>query len=76
MTISEPATLVTDYLLALFTGVLGHRLGLAARDAEWSGVHRDGPSAALVVGCLHGDRGRRRRRGNRPWLPARDGPIR
>ena len=36
MTISEPATLVTDYLLALFTGALGYRLRLAARDAEWS----------------------------------------
>ena len=37
MTISEPATLVTDYLLALFTGVLGRRLGSIASAAEWSG---------------------------------------
>jgi hypothetical protein len=37
MTISEPATLVTDYLLAIFTFVLGRRLELAARRADWSG---------------------------------------
>jgi hypothetical protein len=37
MMISEPATLVTDYLLALFTGVLGRRLEYAARNSEWSG---------------------------------------
>jgi hypothetical protein len=37
VTISEPATLVTDYLLAIFTGALGWRLGRAARAAEWSG---------------------------------------
>jgi hypothetical protein len=37
MTITEPTTLVTDYLLAMFTGLLGRRLGQAARDAEWSG---------------------------------------
>jgi hypothetical protein len=38
MTINEPATLVTDYLLAIFTGVLGRRLARAARDAEWSAL--------------------------------------
>ena len=38
MTINEPATLVTDYLLAMFTGVLGRRLARAARDAEWSAL--------------------------------------
>jgi hypothetical protein len=37
MAISEPATLVTDYLLAIFTAVLGRRLGRVARAAEWSG---------------------------------------
>ena len=35
--ISEPVTLITDYLLALFTAALGWRLGRAARVAEWSG---------------------------------------
>jgi hypothetical protein len=38
MTITEPATLITDYLLALFTLVLGRQLLRAARDAEWSGL--------------------------------------
>ena len=38
VTINEPATLVTDYLLAIFTGVLGRRLARAARDAEWSAL--------------------------------------
>jgi hypothetical protein len=38
MTINEPATLVTDYLLAAFTGLLGRRLARAARDAEWSAL--------------------------------------
>ena len=37
MTIAEPATLVTDYLLALFTGWLGRRLLLASRIGEWNG---------------------------------------
>ena len=37
MTITEPATLVTDYLLALFTGALGRRLGSLASDAEMLG---------------------------------------
>ena len=37
MIITEPATLITDYLLAMFTGVLGRRLGRAARTADWSG---------------------------------------
>jgi hypothetical protein len=37
MTIGEPATLVTDYLLALFTGVLGGRLKRASVNAEWAG---------------------------------------
>ena len=37
MTISEPATLVTDYLLALFTGALGRRLGSIASAAELLG---------------------------------------
>ena len=38
MTVSEPATLVTDYLLAIFTAVLGWLLARAARNAEWSGL--------------------------------------
>jgi hypothetical protein len=38
MTISEPATLITDYLLALFTAWLARRLARAARDAEWSAL--------------------------------------
>ena len=38
MTISEPATLITDYLLALFTALLARRLARAARDAEWSAL--------------------------------------
>jgi hypothetical protein len=37
ITITEPATLLTDYLLALFTAVLGRQLRRVARDAEWSG---------------------------------------
>jgi hypothetical protein len=37
MTISEPATLVTDYLLALFTGALGRRLGSLASAAVMLG---------------------------------------
>ena len=37
MTITEPATLATDYLLALFTVWLGRRLLLASRIAEWNG---------------------------------------
>ena len=37
MTITEPATLATDYLLAVFTAWLGRRLALAARVAEWNG---------------------------------------
>jgi hypothetical protein len=37
MTITEPATLATDYLLALFTGWLGRRLLLASRIGEWNG---------------------------------------
>lgn len=38
MTITEPATLITDYLLALFTALLSRRLARAARDAEWSAL--------------------------------------
>lgn len=38
MTITEPATLATDYLLALFTAWLGRRLLLASRIAEWNGL--------------------------------------
>ena len=38
ITITEPATLATDYLLALFTAWLGRRLLLAARIAEWNGL--------------------------------------
>src|SRR5262245_7058211 len=38
MQITEPATLVTDYLLALFTGWLGRRLSLASRVAEWNAL--------------------------------------
>jgi hypothetical protein len=34
MTISEPATLITDYLLALLTGALAYRLWHAARAAD------------------------------------------
>jgi hypothetical protein len=37
MTITEPATLATDYLLALFTGWLGRRLLFASRIADWNG---------------------------------------
>ena len=37
MTITEPATLATDYLLAVFTAWLGRRLLLASRIAEWNG---------------------------------------
>ena len=38
ITITEPATLATDYLLALFTAWLGRRLLLASRIAEWNGL--------------------------------------
>ena len=38
MSITEPATLATDYLLALFTAWLGRRLLLASRIAEWNGL--------------------------------------
>ena len=38
MTITEPATLATVYLLAVFTAWLGRRLALAARVAEWNGL--------------------------------------
>ena len=37
MTIAEPATLATDYFLAVFTAWLARRLALAARVAEWNG---------------------------------------
>ena len=36
MTVLEPATLATDYLLAVFTAWLGRRLALASRVAEWN----------------------------------------
>ena len=41
MTISEPATLVTDYLLASFTGVLAVRLQRAANQASRDGIGRE-----------------------------------
>src|SRR5262245_34905379 len=37
MIITEPATLATDYLLAVFTAWLGRRLALASRISEWNG---------------------------------------
>jgi hypothetical protein len=38
MQITEPATLATDYLLAVFTAWLARRLALASRVAEWNGL--------------------------------------
>ena len=67
MTISEPATLVTDYLLALFTGVLGRRLGSIASAAEllefidkaralrwWSVAFMATAVAGAAGGTVHG----------------------
>jgi hypothetical protein len=62
MTISEPATLVTDYLLAIFTAALGWRLGRAARVAEWSGFiqtarQQDWWSVAFLATAIAGAAG-------------------
>ena len=67
MTISEPATLVTDYLLALFTGALGRRLGRLASAAEllgfidqarahrwWSVAFMATAVAGAAGGTMHG----------------------
>jgi hypothetical protein len=65
MTISEPATLVTDYLLAMFTAVLAFRLLRAANDASrdhemagerrwWSAAFALTAMAGVTGGTVHG----------------------
>ena len=64
MTIREPATLVTDYLLAIFTGVLGFRLHRAAHQAGrdrigrerrwWSAAFGLTAVAGAAGGTVHG----------------------
>lgn len=62
MSLSEPATLLTDYLLAMVAGALGVRL---ARDAPfrldgrglWAAAFLAGAVAALAGGTVHGFRG-------------------
>ena len=53
MTIAEPATLATDYLLAVFTAWLARRLALASRVAEWNGyIERAGAQQWWSVAFL------------------------
>ena len=53
MTILEPATLATDYLLAVFTAWLARRLALASRVAEWNGyIERAGAQQWWSVAFL------------------------
>lgn len=64
MTISEPATLVTDYLLAIFTAVLAFRLRRAASQADrdrigrerrwWSAAFGLTAVAGATGGTVHG----------------------
>jgi uncharacterized membrane protein len=62
VSLSEPATLLTDYLLATVAGALGLRL---ARDAPfrldgrrlWAAAFLAGAVAALAGGTVHGFRG-------------------
>ena len=57
--ISEPATLVTDYLLAIFTAVLAFRLLRAADRADRSGIAREQRwwSAAFALTAVAGASG-------------------
>jgi hypothetical protein len=59
MTISEPATIVTDYLLAIFTAVLAFRLLRAANHAGSSGSARERRwwSAAFALTAVAGASG-------------------
>ena len=59
MTISEPATLVTDYLLAIFTAVLALRLLRAANHAGSPGIARERRwwSAAFALTAVAGASG-------------------
>jgi hypothetical protein len=59
MTISEPATLATDYLLAIFTAVLAFRLLRAANHAGSDGIARERRwwSAAFGVTAVAGASG-------------------
>ena len=59
MTISEPATLVTDYLLAIFTAVLSFRLLRAASHAEREAIARERRwwSAAFALTAIAGATG-------------------
>jgi hypothetical protein len=59
MTISEPATLVTDYLLAIFTAVLAFRLLRAARHANREVIARERRwwSAAFALTAIAGATG-------------------
>lgn len=62
MTITEPATLITDYLLAALTAVLAWRLFVAARESRlasqwWWGLAFAATSAAGIAGgTVHGFR--------------------
>lgn len=62
MTITEPATLVTDYLLAVFTGVLAWRLFRAARKTRsvprrwWAIAFLATAAAGVAGGTVHGFR--------------------
>lgn len=82
MTITEPATLVTDYLLAGFTGALAWRLLVAARERRhmpiywWSVAFGATAIAGVAGGTVHGFRV-----GMRPsvtewlWLVAIEGLV-
>jgi hypothetical protein len=53
MQITEPTTLATDYLLAVFTAWLARRLALASRVAEWNGfIERTGAQQWWSVAFL------------------------
>ena len=59
MTISEPATLVTDYLLAIFTAILAFRLLRAASHADRDVIGRERRwwSAAFALTAIAGATG-------------------
>lgn len=57
MIIHEPATLVTDYLLAAFTAVLAHRVWRASRGASerwWAAAFAATAVAGIAGGTVHG----------------------
>ena len=61
MNVSEPATLATDYALAMVAGVLGVRLARGAPSGAdgrrlWAAAFVAGAAAALAGGTVHGFR--------------------